>query len=191
MWRSSSPGACMRRMSSGWCTRTSPRDFLVRALKADGWDPAEAGTLLSPRNGSRWAQAIADLAGYEEARRIYERLLAAGRKDLERELASLCMGKAFIHAHFDDAPGALAMYDRAIELYERLVHQEGRRELRGDLVWVQANKAVVLLSLGERGAASALARQAIAVLKEEVQRTRRADLKGVLDWATNVFKGVL
>lgn len=90
-----------------------------------------------------------------------------------------------------DLRAAVELCDRAIEVYERLVQQEGRRELRGDIAWVQANKAGVLLSLGDRGAASALARQAIKVLEEEVRRTRRADLKDVLDWATNVFKGVL
>ena len=55
-----------------------PREWLVAALKADGRDPAEAEALLPPREGSRRAQAVADLAAYEEALRIYERLVARG-----------------------------------------------------------------------------------------------------------------
>jgi hypothetical protein len=55
--------------------------------------------------------------------------VADGRRELERALASLCFDKARIHKHLDDAPGALTMYDQALALYERLVHQEGRGEL--------------------------------------------------------------
>jgi serine/threonine protein kinase len=164
-----------------------PRAWLVAALTADGRDPAEAEALLPQRQGSRRAQAIADLAGYEAARRIYERLIANGREDLAPELARLCHLKAFIHEHLDDAPGAVALYDQALALWERLVHAEGRRELRGDLARVRVCRANILPDPGER---LKEAQQGIAVLEEEVHRTGRADLKQDLDWAVKVFKGV-
>ncbi len=72
-----------------------------------------------------------------------------------------------------DLAGAVALYDQALEICERLVHQEGRSELRGDLAWVQAYKASVLLSLGDRNAAASIASEAMEVLEEEVQRTGR------------------
>ena len=40
---------------------------------------------------------------------------------------------AFVHETADDSSGALALYDRAIEIRERLVNVEGRRELANDL----------------------------------------------------------
>ncbi len=76
---------------------------------------------------------MADLAIYDEARRASERLLNGGNKELEAELAVLCMDKALVHWTADDMPGALGEYDRAIELRERLVQQEGRRELANSL----------------------------------------------------------
>src|SRR5262249_8127106 len=73
------------------------REWLNKALKADGRDPGEAEKLLPARSGSRKAQALADLAAYEEAQRIYVRLIASGRKELEADLATLCMEKAVVH----------------------------------------------------------------------------------------------
>src|SRR5262249_36758969 len=43
-----------------------PRDWLREAFEADGRDPAGIAPLLPGRAGSRKAQAIADLAAFEE-----------------------------------------------------------------------------------------------------------------------------
>src|SRR5262249_49475279 len=64
-----------------------PREWLLKAFRAEGRDAREIESLPLPHRGSRQAQAIADLAGYAEAQRIYEQLVAGGRKDLEPSLA--------------------------------------------------------------------------------------------------------
>ena len=112
---------------------TDPREWLERALRAEGRDPAEAAEIVARHGSSRRGQLVADVAAYDEARRIYERLIKGGRKDLENDLAGLCHDAAFVHETADDSSGALALYDRAIEILERLVNVEGRRELANDL----------------------------------------------------------
>ena len=60
---------------------------------------------------------------------------------------------AFVHETADDSSGALALYDRAIEILERLVNVEGRRELANDLAGLYMNKAVAVEALGDNRAA--------------------------------------
>jgi serine/threonine protein kinase len=157
-----------------------PREWLVRAVQAEGRDPAEAEAYLPPRRGSRKAQAIADLAAYEEARRIYERLVAGGRREWEEALATLCVHKAFVHAAVDDSPSAVASYDRAIAIRERLVEQEGRRELANDLANACMNKANAVADLGDNRAAVALYDRAIAIRERLVEQEGRRELQGDL-----------
>lgn len=75
------------------------RYWLERVLIAAGRDSSEANLLIPRREGSRQAQAVADLAAYDEARRIYERLVASGRSDLLKDLAILCMDRALVHTN--------------------------------------------------------------------------------------------
>ncbi|MEM2582431.1 MAG: serine/threonine-protein kinase [Candidatus Caldarchaeum sp.] len=153
-----------------------PRIWLERALRAAGRDPSEADALIPRREGSRQAQAVADLAAYEEARRIYERLVESGRSDLREDLAALCVNKAFVHENLADMPGALAMHDRAIAIYERLVHREGRWELANDLAMCYMNKANALYSLGDARSALGLYDRAIAIRERLVHQEGRWEL---------------
>ena len=65
-----------------------PRLWLEEALRADGRDPAEVQTLAGVRVSSRAAQAVGDLALYDEAYRILDRLVQSGRAELRERLAS-------------------------------------------------------------------------------------------------------
>ena len=65
---------------SSW---VDPRELLEQVLRAEGRDPAEAEAIASKRAGSRRGDLVADLAIYDEARRVYERLLKGGRKGLD------------------------------------------------------------------------------------------------------------
>ena len=168
-----------RRTTDG-VTWADPRKWLTKALEAAGRDPAEADRLIQIRTGSRQAQAIDDLIAYEEALSIYTRLVASGRKDLEHDLANLCANKALVHESAGDVPGALEMYDRAIEIRERLVHQEGRRELAGDLANCYMNKAVSVAALGDNRAAVGLYDKTIEIYDPLVHVESRRELAHVL-----------
>ena len=152
---------------------TDPREWLTRAMQAEGRDPSEIDRFLPPRTGSRKAQAIADLAIYEEARRIYERLVAQGRDDLKAELAALCGNMAFVNENLDDIPGAMTHDDRAIALLEHLVEREGRREQANNLAAACMNKANALCALGDLAGAVALYDRVIALLEHLVEREGR------------------
>jgi serine/threonine protein kinase len=150
-----------RRMGTGvW---EDPRIWLVEALKSQGRDPSEANSLLHPRAGTRQAQAIADLAAYEEARRMLNELVRAGRKDLLGRLASLWLDKAVIHNAADDLPGALNCCDESIKICEHLVQTEGSIQAANTLAVAFNNKGIFLNTLGESEAAVAFYDQSIRI----------------------------
>jgi len=157
-------------------TWDDPQRCLAAALKAAGRDPTEARALMPPREGSRRAQAVADLAGYDAAQRIYEQLVTNGREDLLPDLASLCVYKAFIHTHLGDAPGASAAFDRTVCIYEQLVNQERRREFVDHLARAYIRKGVALVSQTDLVAGTAAYDQALRLLEPLVQQEGRSEL---------------
>ncbi|WP_299066484.1 protein kinase, partial [Accumulibacter sp.] len=143
--------------------------------------PEATQKLLLPRDGlGRRAQAVADLAAYEEARRLLTspvQQLDVGtgpRQDLERELALTLLNKALIHEQLDDTPGQLAHYNRAIELLDPLV------DTRPELAAAWTNKGLALEMLGRLAEALAAHDRAIG-LYEPLMNTRpelASDLAG-------------
>ena len=164
------------RRTTGGVTWEDPRVWLRKALEAAGRDPAEADRFARRGTGSRQAQAIDDLIVYEEALDIYSRLVTSGNKDLEPEVAKLCINKAFVHGSAGDLPGEVAMYDRAIEIRERLVNQEGRRELANNLAGSYQSKAVAVSALGDKRAAVSLYDRAIEIYERLVNQEGRREL---------------
>lgn len=157
-----------------------PRDWLRRALQAEGRDPAEAAKIVAGHATSRRGQLASDMAVFDEGRRIYERLIKNGRADLEYELSSLCLNAAGVHETADDFPGAFALYDRAIESYRRLIKVGGRRELADSLAMVCGQKANVLMNLGDNKAAVGLFDGAIKIWEALVNFEGRHELAGSL-----------
>ena len=152
------------------------REWLELALRAEGRDPAEAAEILARHGSSRRGQLVADVATYDEARRMYERLIKGGRKDLEIDLAALCYNAALVHETADDSSGALGLYDRAIEILERLVNVEGRRELADGLASIYSSKAVTFSNLGDKRAAVGLYDRAIEIRERLVNVEGRREL---------------
>jgi len=175
-------GAGERRTRHG-TSWTDPREWLERALKEDGIDPFEAAEIVSHRASSRRGQLVADVAAFDEVSRIYERLITSGRKDLENVLGKLCHDAAAVHATADDTSGAVALYDRAIEIYERLVNIEDRSELANDLACFYVNKGIAVGHLGDKRAAMALYDRAIEIYERLVNIEGRRELADYL--ATN------
>jgi tetratricopeptide (TPR) repeat protein len=138
-----------------------PRTWLQKAIRADARQFSDTDTHQSLRKGSRVAQAIADLATFEEARRIFQRLVTAGGRQWRTDLAALCIEKAFVHEDVGDAPGALALYDQAIAICEQLPEDKARRVL----ALASLSKANVLHGQGDLPAAVTLYDTSIDMLK--------------------------
>ena len=155
---------------------TDPREWLEQALRAEGRDPAEAAGIVARHVSSRRGQLAADIAVYDEARCIYERLIKCGQKDLDLALASLCVNAAFVHSTVDDFSGALTLYDRAIEIRERHVNVEGQRELSDSLASAYMNKAAALMDLGNIAATVGLYDRAIVIWERLVNVEGRREL---------------
>jgi tetratricopeptide (TPR) repeat protein len=167
------------RLTAQGAAWADPHGYLREAQRYAGWQDSDAEP-LRPRGRSRRAQAIADLALYEEARLLFRNLVGGGRNDLESRLASLCHHKALLHGHMHDLQGQLAMYEEAIAIYERLVNVEGRRELAPELATVYMDKAVaVRISRDKRGSV-ALLDQAIGLYQRLVNQQGRSDLSYLL-----------
>jgi serine/threonine protein kinase/tetratricopeptide (TPR) repeat protein len=156
--------------------RADPREWLEKALRAAGRDPAETTAILAGRANSRYGELVAELAGYDAAKQIYLRLVQGGRKDLENDVASLCMEKAFVHENVGDLNGAISEYDQAIAIREQLVNQKGRWDLASDLAMLYLNKALAVGDLGNSCGRVALHDQAIAILERLVNGEDRREL---------------
>jgi tetratricopeptide (TPR) repeat protein len=83
---------------------------------------------------------------------------------------------------------ALSCYDRAVEIRDRLVNQQGLVELRGDLAKALVYRADILEKLGDVVQARSDARGAIPVLRAEFARTRRHDLGDVIPMAVEIAR---
>ena len=170
-----------------------PKAWLIEALRAAGRNPAEADTLAQSTGNAHGlkAQAVGDLGTYQEAQRIFERLIAVDRSELRERLAALCMHQALVHRFVDDAPGAIRAYDRAIAIRERLVNQEGRGELANELAMAYMNKAIAVSDLGDKQAAVGLYDRAIAIFERLVNQEGRRELTGDLAWVQAYQAGIL
>ncbi|MFH0871556.1 MAG: serine/threonine-protein kinase, partial [bacterium] len=164
----------------GW---RDPREWLRLAYQAAGRDPAEAGRAQPAPAQSRKAQAIADLALYDEAQCILEGLIKQGQRAQEEHVAVLCMERALVHENVDDISGALTAYDRVIGIWERLVNQEGRRELADGLASAYMNKAVAVSDVGDNAVAVQLYDRAIAIRERLVNQEGRWELANGLAMA--------
>src|SRR6266567_2324423 len=164
------------RRTRGGTSWTDPRKWLLSALLAEGHFPAEAAEIAARQGSSRRGQLVADVAVYDEARRIFERLIKAGRKDLENDLVNLCHEAAFVHETADDSSGALALFDRAIEIREGLVNIESRRELASGLAALYTDKASAVMGLGDNRAAVRLYDRAVEIFERLVNVEGRREL---------------
>ncbi len=171
--RKTGVGERRTRWGTAW---TDPLVWLKRALAAEGWNQAEAEKILAQQGISRRGQLVAELAGYDAAKHVYDRLINAGRKDLEEELAKLCSEKAFVHETSGDDQGAIAEYERSIGIYERLVKTESRSELANDLAYAYMNKATVIHTIGNNTAAIGLYDQALEIWERLVKKDDRHEL---------------
>jgi tetratricopeptide (TPR) repeat protein len=153
-----------------------PRPFLVRVYRAIGADPAQIDALLPPRTGSRRAQALADIAAYDETCRLVEEAMRGGQPGLGSTLARSCFLNAMVHGHAGDLQGAIALYDRAIVLYQQLLAADTRPEFISALAGAHINRAHALHSLRNFPAAITEYDRATALLEPLLQAEHRPEV---------------
>ncbi|MCC6822426.1 MAG: tetratricopeptide repeat protein, partial [Verrucomicrobia subdivision 3 bacterium] len=146
-------------------TWRSPRNWLEAALRVTGDVPADAAALLDKHGATRSGQLVVEVAFYEEVKRIYERYIRNGRKDLECDLAGLCMDKAVVHWTAADSSGTLREYDQAIAIWERMVNHEGRLEFEDELARACLAKATFLEKIGDASTAMTFYDRGIVILE--------------------------
>jgi len=153
-----------------------PGEWLEDALIAAGRDPAKATAMLGQRGVSRRGELVAEVAAYDEAKQLYVRLVREGHKELECDLARLCMDKALVHSTAGDHQGASQECDQAIAIWARLVNTVGRRELADKLAMAYLYKANAVSNLGEKRGTVTLCDQGIAIWERLVNQEGRREL---------------
>ena len=171
-----------RRTTTG-VTWKNPEYWIRKALILTGKDPLEAKKFLNSGGLTRKSQAIADLAGYEQAQKMWEKLARSNGKHAER-LASLYINKAFIYEYTEDHGAEIECYDNAILIYEQLVNEEGRGELAGEFAMVYMNKANALSSQGKLSDALLFYDNAISIYERLVNEEGRGELANSLAMAS-------
>src|SRR5206468_10236144 len=99
------------------------------------------------------------------------------------------MNKAVAVEDLGDNRAAVGLYDRTIEIRERLVNVEGQRELANGLATAYMNKGNAVKNLADNRAAVGLYDRAIEIRERLVNGEGRRELAGYLAWA-NALRGV-
>ncbi len=168
------------RSTRGGICWESPREWLEHALRLAGREPDEADSLVLARTGTRQSQALSDLAAFEDALLIYQRLVDEGSNELTYELATLCAEKALVHDELGDPSSAIQLLDRSRQLYERLL-AAGGDQVRDDLARVQMNKATVYIGQGQHARAVELLRESISQYQRLVDAGVTSDKPGEIE----------
>lgn len=175
-------------------------EFYNRSLKirerllADGRDEVMPSLALASQNKAALLMSHGRFGeGQELCRRavdLYEALLASGKAgyaaDLGRSLRML--GQA--HMELGDLGDALAALDRAVEVADRLVFQEGRRELLADLAAARSLRGEILWQNGSKSQGRREVEQALALLEREPEMGQHRDLQRLLEQTRDTLAGM-
>ena len=94
-------------------------------------------------------------------------------------LAGTYQNKAIALRVVGDLAGAVGLFDRGLEIFERLV-EEGRRELADPLAMSYMNKAGALQALGDLAGAVGFFDRALAIYERLFEQEGRSDAGGRL-----------
>jgi len=176
--KSSEAAAADKRMQLGNVEWDDPMPWLAKVLKAVGCTPTEVERSIGSRkeDQSSKARAVADLAIFEEARAITERLIRDGQKAAGIVIAYLSYQQALIHNFTGDKLGAIKLYDQAIEIFEQLINEQGQWNLAKDLSKAYVRKALTVDDVGDKNEAVEACDRAIDILERLVNREGRQQL---------------
>ena len=170
---------------------TDPREWIAKGRRAAGELVDDETPLPVKSSCTRSIQAARDLSKYEEARATYEDLVGKGNADLLHELALLLVDNAFLHVSVDDLSSGLETLERAIGIWERLVHEADHRELANDLAMAYLHKATALKNMGRGEPAIEFYDRAIETWQGLMKDNGWKHLGGNLGWAQALRAEVL
>jgi tetratricopeptide (TPR) repeat protein len=127
----------------------NPEIWLRRALRMAGDDESRADAVSGNGSGSRKAQALADLALYEEVEQIYSRLEKDGTRISPDILPLVLHNKASLQEAMDDYPGVIATLTEAINRVRNLMLDQPESEFKSLLACSYANMANAYKILGK------------------------------------------
>jgi serine/threonine protein kinase/tetratricopeptide (TPR) repeat protein len=153
-----------------------PREWLAHVARAEGLPGDEIAARGAPGEGSRRAQAIDDLALYDEAARRLERLIEDGNDEHAVALSRLYEAKGLVHIVAEDFSGEVTCGEKQVTLLERLVQQRGRGDLAGALANAYMGWGNSIYEFGERHDAIAIYDKAIALAERHLRGEARTDL---------------
>jgi tetratricopeptide (TPR) repeat protein len=112
--------------------------------------------------------------------KLYDRTLALRERLFQRtgdaDLASAYLTKTVFVNLAEESKPAIALFERAITLYDRLVNQKGRKELAPNLATAYLDMALVMHLSGDLAAARPLFDSAVALYDRVIEQDGRQDL---------------
>ncbi|MHB0996113.1 MAG: protein kinase domain-containing protein [Elusimicrobiales bacterium] len=175
-------GISERRTRNGRVWR-NPREVLLWALQEAGRANDSLGASKVRPWSKREGQLTADIAVFDEARTILEGLVQGGRKDLEKELAALCVETGLVLETADDCSTAINQYKKAVEIYKRLIDVSGRAELVPELAKAYLYLGNSLSVLGATKVAIQCCAKAIKIYDQLVSIEKRSEFEPALAMA--------
>jgi serine/threonine protein kinase len=151
--------------------------WLCMAYQASGRNAPNRDVWRKSRNASPKVQAIADLAIYDEAQRIFQNLAENGREELKDQFALLCVEKAAVHWEAEDFSAALLCYDYAISRWREMLALQGDNRSKERLASALQAKASSLCDIGELRAAIALVDEAIELFESLIDQNDNLNFK--------------
>jgi serine/threonine protein kinase len=157
--------------------------WLCAAYQAAGQNAPNRDVWRNHRTTSPKVQAISDLALFDEAQRTFQKLVASGRRNLENQLALLCLEKAEIHWQAEDYFAGLVCYDYAINTWRKALASHNDYGIAKHLASALQAKASSLSMIGELQSTSMLAGEAIKIFELLIEQTGDSSLKQQLAYA--------
>ena len=135
--------------------------WLRAALSAAGRDPNEAVSRLRKPTRLQAARIVQELAAFDEARGMLERLVDEGQREQRDRLAKLCIDEGYVLRLAGDHNGALRLFDRSIAILERLLEASEELDYMSTLMLATVEKGRTLAFSGRLSEAAEVFDRAI------------------------------
>ncbi len=168
-----------RRTTTGE-TWENPAVWLEKARIATG-KKAEADSVeTSDGQGSRKARILADVEIMDEACHLYRSVMKTAGPDIQEEMLQLLVHKARALKQLDDLPGAMVLYDQALEITDALITDYNRDDLKIKMASLRIEKAKIISNQNNHQGAVTLLDEAIDIISHHSTEDDRAEVMNLL-----------